>query len=100
MAAFETHRKYVDIQAVLMGRERIEVISRDRLSVDKPYDETKDLELYLYAPGQAHLELYPGTFALFFPHDAHMPGLMIGQQPEFVKKVVIKIKTDLLIIEQ
>ena len=31
-----------------------------------------------------------GTFALLFPHDAHMPRLALGA-PEPVKKIVIKI---------
>ena len=96
-AVIETHRRYVDVQAVLSGRERIEVLSKDGLVVDKAYDELKDAEFYKHTPAQTHIDLYPGTFVLLFPHDAHMPGLMIGKDSEFVKKVVIKIKTELLV---
>ena len=35
----------------------------------------------------------PGLFAVFFPQDAHMPGLAVDQ-PEPVKKMVIKIRWD------
>ena len=96
-ALLETHRKYVDIHATLSGCERIEVLSRDGLVIDMVYDELKDAEFYRHSPGQTHIDLYPGTFALFFSHDAHMPGLMIGKESELVKKVVVKIKIDLLL---
>jgi beta-galactosidase beta subunit len=38
----------------------------------------------------------PGIFIAFFPHDAHMPGVSVGDSPAFVKKVVVKIKAELL----
>lgn len=100
ISVFETHRKYVDVQAVLSGREKIEIISRDELIVDTAYDESKDAELYKRISGQTQIELSPGTFALFFPHDAHMPCLMAGNTAESVKKVVVKIKKELLFINQ
>ena len=31
-----------------------------------------------------------GTFVVFFPHDAHMPGLALGE-PAPVRKVVVKV---------
>jgi beta-galactosidase beta subunit len=37
----------------------------------------------------------PGLFIAFFPHDAHMPGVSVGDSSTFVKKVVVKIKTEL-----
>ena len=40
--------------------------------------------------------MYPGTFVMFYPHDAHMPGLVFGDKPELIKKVVVKIKKELL----
>ncbi|ACF14182.1 conserved hypothetical protein [Chloroherpeton thalassium ATCC 35110] len=96
-AVLEAHRKYVDVHVLISGRERLEVISTDGLEVDKAYDESKDAELYKHTPGHTLIDLYPGNFALFFPHDAHMPSLTMGEHPESVKKVVIKIKTDLLL---
>ncbi|NTV77854.1 MAG: DUF386 domain-containing protein, partial [Clostridiales bacterium] len=35
------------------------------------------------------LNLTAGTFAVFFPQDAHMPGLTV-EAPTKVKKVVVK----------
>ena len=31
-----------------------------------------------------------GTFVVFYPHDAHMPGLALGK-PSPVRKVVVKV---------
>lgn len=96
-AVFETHRKYVDIQAVLIGGERIEWLCRDGLEIELRYDESKDVEFYKPVfPGSAHVDVFPGTFVMLFPQDAHMPALMLGKKAELVKKVVIKVKCDLL----
>ncbi len=96
-AVLETHRKYVDIQAVLNGGERIECFAREGLEIDQPYNEAKDAEFYRrISPGPTRVDLFPGSFITFFPHDAHMPGLIIGEESEMVKKVVIKIRVELL----
>ena len=96
-AVLESHRKYVDIQTVLIGGERIDWLSRDGLVVEKPYEESRDAEFYkCIFLGSAHVDLFPGTFVMFFPHDAHMPGLIVGEKTELIKKVVVKIKVDLL----
>jgi YhcH/YjgK/YiaL family protein len=96
-AVLEAHRKYVDIQTVLSGSEKMECFSREGLAVDTPYDESKDAEFYRrsgHAP--TRVDLSPGTFVMLFPQDAHMPGLMIGERPELIKKVVVKISLELL----
>lgn len=41
---------------------------------------------------------WKSAFIIFFPHDAHMPYLMIGNKSEQVKKVVVKIKVKLLLL--
>jgi YhcH/YjgK/YiaL family protein len=96
-AVLETHRRYVDIQAVLDGGERFECFARERLEIERPYDKVKDAEFYKrITPGPTRVDLTPGSFITFFPHDAHMPGLVIGQESKVVKKVVIKIGVELL----
>jgi biofilm protein TabA len=89
-AAWEGHRKYIDLHYVIKGRERIGIISNDSLKVTIPYDEVKDAENYYYADGKFYLAT-PEIFFLFFPGDAHQPGIKVGSnQP--IKKLVIKIK--------
>ncbi|MBC2601242.1 YhcH/YjgK/YiaL family protein [Puniceicoccus vermicola] len=40
---WESHRRYIDLQFCLEGTEIIDVIDRDFLTDDGPYDEEKDL---------------------------------------------------------
>lgn len=97
VAKLESHRKYIDVQTVLVGGEGIEWFLRDGLEADTPYDETKDAEFYRRtSPGPARVDVFPGTFVMLFPHDAHMPALMVEKKTELIKKVVVKIKLDLL----
>ncbi len=94
---FEAHREYVDIQCLLEGHEIIESTAINWLTVDIPYDTEKDVEFYGKADSRKTVShLMPGLFIAFFPHDAHMPGVSVGGSPAFVKKVVVKIRAELL----
>ncbi|MHC4320827.1 MAG: YhcH/YjgK/YiaL family protein [Planctomycetota bacterium] len=67
------------------------------LTVDTPYNQEKDVEFYVKTDSRKTIShLMPGIFIAFFPHDAHMPGVSVGDSPAFVKKVVVKIKAELL----
>ncbi|OGQ87046.1 MAG: hypothetical protein A2512_06585 [Deltaproteobacteria bacterium RIFOXYD12_FULL_56_24] len=93
----ETHRKYLDIQAVLSGEEVIGWCQAGALEIDTPYDAARDVELYKHpAQGLLRVDLFPGNFMALFPHDAHMPSLMTQQMPVFTKKVVLKMGMHLL----
>lgn len=94
---FEAHREYVDIQCLLEGQEIIESTALNGLTVEIPYDSEKDVEFYVKTDSCRIIShLIPGIFTAFFLHDAHMPGISVGVSPEFVKKVVVKIKAELL----
>lgn len=93
----EAHRRYVDIQMLLTGVEKIDCWPMASLTEAIPYDEEKDIAFYDQpATAGSSLQLVPGRFAVFFPHDAHMPGLQTTAGAARVKKVVIKIATQLL----
>ena len=89
----EAHRAYTDIQVLLAGREQIAWWPAADLEVSKPYVSASDILFYERPPvTAATLELVPGRFAVFFPRDAHMPGLHAATVPTPVKKVVIKMR--------
>lgn len=94
----ETHRKNIDIQVMMSGTEGIEWFPRPMLEVKTPYDEEKDAAFYSrpVGPAPAYLTMVPGRFAIFFPDDGHMCQLVSGGKVEHVKKVVIKIRLDLV----
>ncbi|MDD5359830.1 MAG: YhcH/YjgK/YiaL family protein [Sulfurovaceae bacterium] len=97
MAIFESHEKYIDIQSVIVGGEGFECAFSDELNITKPYDATKDVTFYeRTSQGQTQVDVYSGTFVVLYPHDAHIAGLMIATETELVKKVVVKIKKELL----
>ncbi len=97
-SVFESHQKYIDIQTVLRGGERFECAFKDDLVIDIPYQSSKDITLYKRTrQGQTCIDVFPGTFVMLYPHDAHIASLMINEKSEYIKKVVIKIKTELVV---
>jgi len=94
---FESHRNYVDIQTVITGAEGFECAFSDALTVETPYDASRDAAFYRRTShGQTRVNVFAGTFVMLYPHDAHMAGLMVGTKPEPVKKVVVKVRRELL----
>lgn len=85
----ESHKKYIDIQYIVTGGERV---GHDFLTNQTPsqaYDAEKDFMLFREKPSFFTV-LKQGMFAIFFPHDLHMPNIMIDKAAP-VKKVVIKV---------
>lgn len=88
---FETHRKYIDIQMMIAGEEIIESTPSQDLKTAEPY--VPDIEFYSTPADQRAntLAMIPECFAIFFPEDAHRPGMRIGDEPRNVRKLVIKV---------
>ena len=88
-ATFEAHRRYIDIQILIEGEELCYYAPLQGLVASLPFDQGKDIGFYKGAEGSS-FPLRPGTFALFFPHDAHKPSCDFkGRSP--VRKAVVKI---------
>lgn len=90
---FEAHKKFIDIQCVLQGTEKICCLSIDNLQENTPYNEELDAAFYTSERPPLEMEIGNGSFAIFFPQDGHMPCLCVDE-PTKVKKVVVKIKID------
>lgn len=85
---WESHRKYIDLQCVITGEEKMGKYPFVKLTVTKPYDDTKDVANY---SGDGKIYIVPaGTFMIFFPSDAHRPNITPGGN-KAVKKIVIKV---------
>lgn len=84
---WEAHRRYIDLQCVISGTERIGYAPIGRLEA-QPYDEAKDL-MRLSGHGE-FLTIRPGEFVLLWPGDAHMPGIAAGE-PAPIRKLVLKV---------
>jgi YhcH/YjgK/YiaL family protein len=86
---WESHRKYIDIQYVIEGKELIGVKPVSKATITHPYEEKYDTANY---SGEGKLyAATPGTFFIFFPSDAHRPNITPGGN-KVVKKIVIKVR--------
>ena len=90
---YEAHHLYVDIQYLLKGCEKICYLPLEYLKEIKTYCKDIDAAFFEQADMRPQ-EMQMGNrfFAVFFPQDAHMPGLNNKSLPAQVKKVVLKIK--------
>lgn len=88
---FESHRRYIDLQYMAAGRERILHAPVETLEVETPYDEEKDITFHAEPGASSSILVRPGEVVILFPHDGHKPGCMAGGR-EAVKKVVVKAR--------
>ena len=87
--SFENHREYIDIQVLASGCETVLAGAAAGCELLEPY--TPDAELYAAPTAVQSIALRPGVFAVFFPGDAHAPGLAENGAPVGVKKIVGKL---------
>jgi YhcH/YjgK/YiaL family protein len=86
-AALEAHRKYIDIQVSLAGTDEMGWKPLSLCTGSKGFDAAKDLEFFTDA-SLAWATVGPGSFAIFFPSDAHAPGGGTGPLHKIVVKVL------------
>lgn len=85
---WEGHRKYIDIQFMLSGREIIEWANIAD-AADIVYNEEKDV-LRCFVPEGTDCKLSKGCFAVFYPEDLHKPSC-IWDEKNIVGKIVVKV---------
>ena len=88
---FETHEKYIDVQALLAGQESMGYAPVADLTLQTPYDSSKDIALYGNPGNYTKIAFTAGMFCVFYPHDGHMPGGRLNG-PSNVHKVIIKVR--------
>lgn len=92
---YESHRKYVDLQYCIAGGERIDWQLASTLRPSGPFETAKDLQFYEAGDSLTTIQMVPGSYAIFFPSDAHRPKCADGLNPS-VSKLVIKVALSLL----
>jgi YhcH/YjgK/YiaL family protein len=86
-AKLEVHRKYIDIHYILEGVDSMGwKPARECSKVLSPYDEEKDVAFFHDEP-LLWCTVPAGSFAIFFPDDAHAPMVSGGE----VRKVIVKV---------
>lgn len=88
---FEAHRKYVDVQHVVFGREILGWAPLDTVAVTNAYNDESDALLgSVPEKARTFLRFAAGQVVVLYPTDAHAPGLS-DDKPSVVKKVVVKV---------
>ncbi|MBP3318908.1 MAG: YhcH/YjgK/YiaL family protein [Ruminiclostridium sp.] len=87
----EAHKKYIDIQCVLTGKERMDVGALEDMTEE--VEGRPDNDIWFYRGPMDSVTLSPGKFAVLWPGDAHAPGIAIGTT-EQVRKCVVKVKVE------
>lgn len=94
----EVHRTYIDVQFLAKGKELIGIYpDRGDNEIDEDLLETRDLIFYKNNENarETHLEMEEGSYAVFYPHDVHVPAIM-KDEAMAIRKIVIKVKVSTL----
>jgi YhcH/YjgK/YiaL family protein len=85
---WEAHKRYIDIQYIIKGSEKIGYTNVENLETTVEYNETKDI--YFGTASGDFVTVQEGMFMILAPQDGHMPGICC-EKPGRVKKIVIKV---------
>ena len=85
----EAHRKYLDIQYIVKGKEVVGWADLNDCSIQGEFNEEKDIGKY--TGNFEYININEGICYVAFPEDAHMPGRHLEVPNDFVK-VVVKLK--------
>ena len=94
-ARWEFHRRYLDVQFLARGNERIGFAPwNDNLPLEQAYDPQKDAG-FASASGVL-VPVLAGMFAVFLPNEIHAPCLTMDelQSDEEVLKIVMKCRLE------
>ena len=88
---FESHKKYIDVQYMVSGRELVGYSPRRTLtSTIKPYDDVMDIALFETPESYSEMTFLEGMFILLYPDEGHMFKCWLGE-PLTVRRAVVKI---------
>jgi YhcH/YjgK/YiaL family protein len=88
---WESHRKFIDVQYIVKGAERMGYVPLgERMTIKQDYDPDRDIVFY-----DVQGDLFTVSercFVVFAPQDVHAPGLAVDRPGNGeVLKVVIKV---------
>lgn len=86
---FEVHKRFIDIQIVLMGEEIMSTCKYDCTKITKPYEEETDYEFFSSKP-ISNVILKPFEPLLINKEEPHSGGF--ANNVNHIKKVIIKVK--------
>ncbi len=94
----EVHRKYIDVQFLAKGEEQIGCYpDKGNNEIEEELLETRDIIFYKNNANavETRLQMEEGSYAVFYPHDVHIPAIA-KNEPMTIRKIVIKVKISTL----
>lgn len=87
----EVHRRYLDIQFLAWGEEKIGIaIDTGNNEISESLLEQRDIIFYHHSENESFIEMVPGSYAIFFPQDVHRPACnKTAATP--IRKIVVKV---------
>ncbi|CAI1509120.1 uncharacterized protein, YhcH/YjgK/YiaL family [Serratia grimesii] len=90
------HHEYADIHLLISGEERIDYGMPGDWQSEFPYGEAQDTQRVDIKRHCQTLAMFPGAYALFFPHEPHKAGCQLNA-PTLIKKAVVRVHYTLLL---
>ena len=87
---FETHREYIDIQYMHKNGEKMCYQREEEMTAVSEY--TPDAQFFAQTESFDTLYIDEGELAIFFPGEAHAPGLAQCDDQKPVRKIIVKVK--------
>lgn len=86
----EAHKKYIDIQYLLSGEERIAVAPVAEM--DEEVEARPEGDIWFYRGKTDDILLTGKRFLVLFPQDAHAPCIAVHGAPVPCRKCVVKVR--------
>ena len=90
-ARFEAHRRFIDIQCIVSGEEKIGIEPLHNMV--KETEARPEGDIWFYEGTGSEVLMRPGQFMIIYPSEAHAPCIATGS-PTAVKKALIKVAID------
>lgn len=87
----EAHRRYIDIQYLIEGEELIGIAPLSAMK--REVEAHPERDIWFYEGETVNISIGGGRLAIFFPQDAHAPGIAAGESRP-VRKVVVKVAVE------
>lgn len=95
----EIHKKIIDVQFLASGGpEGAGFYNNDGTGQieEDLFSTPRDIGFFFNDPGapESRIHMVPGTYAMYFPWDIHIPAIKIGESSAPIRKIVIKVPLD------
>lgn len=87
---FESHKRYIDIQVLVKGTEKMKWLHLESLELIEDDFEKSDKAFYKEKTSGNEFTVHAGEFVIFYPEDGHK-ACIYEDKSSFVKKIVLKV---------